>query len=561
MNLLKNAYQHYLLLLLLIFSSYTVFPQTHSPIAPKLNTTGLANEKFIQSIFTGDFAAVNFDRDEPGFSLILDAYIDAYWNKCGNSLPADKVEITYQECARWIERTTTGYYGTVVTKDCLEWQTHHTNVYTTPALYEAKTTVDALQTSDEFRSMFRILKQNNPIGITESYVEDAVILKKDMSSFFSLNDCSSAGMKRFEQNLYAFAMNKLPIVLEGSQMPHPNPDVLLKDQVFNKLIDDLIKEQSKTWVMNQYVPNSVTRENVVSKDNEGRPASVTANYRFMLGRQDMEGSVTVTFLEGLPNCLYFSDNPVICRTANRKIVLNYAMGKYINADTLYKTAATFYTVDKTDSNWIIKFKMGVAVELNHPNLNTERLFTSPGQELVVKPGDWAIITGRAEDFVHGAEYNVDHRPKPVPGADGKIPDYSIDKTSYPGYWVVRFYKPWYINVKPGLRSYGGGGNSDFYVPLEPNQCIERQVSDDSSMVLKDLDRRDPNAPPYTVNKTRSDGIWIVQFNTSMNIRIAPEMKTFYLKEAGSGKQIKPGEYVEKKNDDGSITLLKDLDHR
>ena len=324
----KPAYKKYLILFLFVIFSCSVIAQGNSATVPQLVTTGLANEQLLRNIFTGNFANIDFDRDEPGFSLILDAYINAYFEHCSASLPDDKVEITYQECVRWVDYK--NGYGTIVRTDCLEWGTHHTNVYASPAMYKAKTMVDALQTGDVFRNMFKILKQDNPIGVGEQYVQQGIILKQDMSSFFSMNDCNSAGIKRFEQNLYAFATNKLPVVLEDSQMHRQDPNVLLKNQDFNKLVDDLVYDQSANWMMNVYVPHNVTDVKITSRDAAGRPATLTADYQFKSGRSERTGSTTLTFTDGLPNCLYFFDFPNTCRTANRKIVANYANGGYVS---------------------------------------------------------------------------------------------------------------------------------------------------------------------------------------------------------------------------------------
>ncbi len=328
MNDIKIPCKNHLLLFLCIFFSVSAFSQTNYTIIPRLNTTGLANEELIRNIFTGNLAAVNFDRDDPWFSIILDVYISAYWEHCSASLPADKVQLSYQECANGT--VTKNGYGVIIRTDCYEWRTVYINEYASPAMYKAKTTVDALQVSDVFRTALKILEQDNPLATGEQWVQNGLIFKQDMNSFFGMNDCNSAGMKRFEQNLYAFAMNTLPTILEGSQMHRKDSTVLLKNQNFEKLVDDLIYDQSANWVMNTYVQHTVTYLKIVSKDGQGRPSTITADYQFKSGNKEYAGSVTLTFIEGLPNCLYFFDFPATCRTASRKIVLNYANGAYVS---------------------------------------------------------------------------------------------------------------------------------------------------------------------------------------------------------------------------------------
>jgi len=40
------------------------------------------------------------------------------------------------------------------------------------------------------------------------------------------------------------------------------------------------------------------------------------------------GGVTSTFVDGMPECLYFNDMPWSCRTPNRRIAAKYAEGAY-----------------------------------------------------------------------------------------------------------------------------------------------------------------------------------------------------------------------------------------
>lgn len=77
------------------------------------------------------------------------------------------------------------------------------------------------------------------------------------------------------------------------------------DQDYAKLVEDLIGENSKSWLLNRFIGGSVDNVVVEAKDSSGRPAKMQAGHAFdgLAGRT--HGSVTITFTDGLPDCLYF----------------------------------------------------------------------------------------------------------------------------------------------------------------------------------------------------------------------------------------------------------------
>lgn len=121
---------------------------------------------------------------------------------------------------------------------------------------------------------------------------------------------------------------KQPIVWGGGSTPKSNLEILSKDQNLEKLVDDLIYQQSTTWVLNKYERSSASNVSITSRDSNGLPSEIQAAYLYQgwLGRSN--GTVRITFVDGLPECLYFFDFPNICRTADRKIVASYAGGSY-----------------------------------------------------------------------------------------------------------------------------------------------------------------------------------------------------------------------------------------
>jgi hypothetical protein len=93
-------------------------------------------------------------------------------------------------------------------------------------------------------------------------------------------------------------------------------------------MEDLVSDQASRWVLNRYISGSVTGVTVTSLDDQGRPARMSARYKFDGYRGRMDGSVNVSFFDGLPECMYFFDTPSACKTPNRRIVSSYAEGAY-----------------------------------------------------------------------------------------------------------------------------------------------------------------------------------------------------------------------------------------
>jgi hypothetical protein len=170
----------------------------------------------------------------------------------------------------------------------------------------------------------------NPLGTAMSTLGATQSITSDMSTLVQVNACNSPGLKRFQENLMLFALGKQPIRLSGGPATAPaasaaSPEVLSKDQNLTRLVQDLVLDQSRTWVMNRFVNGSVSNVAVSSRDAQGRPAKVTGSYLF---NGNNRGSVTISFSGGLPECIYFFDFPSMCRTPNRRIVEAYGNGAY-----------------------------------------------------------------------------------------------------------------------------------------------------------------------------------------------------------------------------------------
>lgn len=74
----------------------------------------------------------------------------------------------------------------------------------------------------------------------------------------------------------------------------------------------------------------------MAHDPTGAPASIRAKYFFtsLAASGRTQGSVNVSFADGIPKCIYFSDAPNACQTPNRRIVAKYSSGGYLDAKAL-----------------------------------------------------------------------------------------------------------------------------------------------------------------------------------------------------------------------------------
>lgn len=290
------------------------------------SVNGLANEDLLMKFFEGDFIDIPFDRDAQFFSSLYSAYLNSYARKCGDVLPANKVEMTREECVT--EQVTRNGYGVELSRYCVEWVTVGTGLYAKPDMYEGKLALEKIQSADVFRNVFAVISQNNGLEGMMDMVVDVQKVISDMNELLVLNECNSPGLIRFEENLKLFSLNKQPLKLSVANEAQPatistGGSGEYKDQNYLRLIDDLIGDHSKGWVMNRYQKGSVSNVSVVSRDESGRPAKIKANYIFAGFSGKSNGAVTLTFTDGLPECMFFFDFPNTCRTPNRRIVAAY----------------------------------------------------------------------------------------------------------------------------------------------------------------------------------------------------------------------------------------------
>lgn len=309
----------------------TLGGKRNSSLTPEsFSVNGLHNEDILANLYLGEFTEITLDREDLNFSILYTAYLNAYARRCSAHLPRNKVEMTRQVCD--LERYTKNGYGIETSRYCVSWTSKGTGLYADPEMYRVKLQLERLQVTDSLRTMFGMLTNNDPIAGALNMAGNAQAAISDMNSLFRMNSCNSPALKRFQENLKLFALNKQPIRLAAKAAAKPtltsSTNIPFKDQNYTKLLEDLILEQSKTWVMNRFLRGSVSRVSVSSRDKQGRPAKITAQYLYNGFNKRSQGAVILTFTDGHPECMYFFDFPATCRTPNRRIATAFINGDY-----------------------------------------------------------------------------------------------------------------------------------------------------------------------------------------------------------------------------------------
>lgn len=177
-----------------------------------------------------------------------------------------------------------------------------------------------------------MMNDQNAFGNSVDNIHKTKALLYDMSQILKLNPCDSPGLRRFEENLKAFALSSSPVRMEVESkytvMKKSGGPTGIQD--FSRLIDDLVADQSRTWAFNRYRPGSVSGVNILSTDQQGRPTVMKADYQYSGFGGESPGWVKITFSNGLPDGTYFFDFPNNRKSPSTSIVASYAQGEYGN---------------------------------------------------------------------------------------------------------------------------------------------------------------------------------------------------------------------------------------
>ena len=288
-------------------------------------TKGLNFESELMAIYLGDFS---HSRLEPGSVLVsglLKNYLYAYGRQCNAYLPANKVQITESECA---EEQITYMGGVENSRSCIRWREVPTGLWADPYLYSA---ANQLERRAGLNLVGNMLSSQDPFS-SRAIADDVIAIGNDMDNLIRQNKCGNAGLNRFEANLYNFVQGKPALRLPGKETlamvkSTHNVDLNVNSLDLKTLLNDLITENARGWMMNQYVNGSVKAINVRSS-KDGTPSSVSASYVYNNLGKSYRGQVTLTFSNGVPACIYFSDAPQTCRHPSRGIINKYERGKY-----------------------------------------------------------------------------------------------------------------------------------------------------------------------------------------------------------------------------------------
>jgi len=288
---------------------------------------GLNYETELMAIYLGDFENARLDRNGMAISSLFKGYLDAYGKFCRKYLPANKVSITVSKCAT--ERVTKNGWGTITNTSCVKWVNVPTGLYADPKLYNSSNQISRNAGMKIFGNVF----SGDPFA-SRAIVDDVLSVGNDMNTLVQKNKCNNAGLKRFETNLYYFVEGKAPLTLPGKETLSLIRNVYQVDLDsanlnLKTLLDDLISENAKGWMMNRYSSGSVSNINVRS-DKSGSPQTVKARYNFSSFGKIYSGNVSLTFAKNIPKCLYFSDAPQTCRHPSRRVINKYEKGKYFN---------------------------------------------------------------------------------------------------------------------------------------------------------------------------------------------------------------------------------------
>jgi hypothetical protein len=298
------------------------------------SATGLNNEDDLVRIYSGEFQSVRVDRASAEFMMIISSYMNDYARDCRQFLPPNKVEITKQVCTQ-TSTPVNGYGNPVGTSTCVAYETVGTGLYADPQLYAAEQEVDAEAAKKMLGNMMGMFTgkggaASNPLTMPQQMTDQLVAVGNEMQTLIHTNACGSAGLRNFQSNLVRFANGEDPVKYSGAVASGPAPSASggpVKEADYTRLLDDLVAGNARGWMMNRYQPGSIT-DPIVSHDPEGRPVRVMAGYSYTGMQGTARGRVIVSFKDGSPDCLYFSDSPDTCRLPAAGVVSAYEKNAY-----------------------------------------------------------------------------------------------------------------------------------------------------------------------------------------------------------------------------------------
>ncbi|MEO9513284.1 MAG: hypothetical protein ABJX94_05725 [Flavobacteriaceae bacterium] len=289
------------------------------------STKGLYFENVLTQFYQGNFLDIPFDRDDTKFVILYNAFLTANGMGCGDFLPSNKVEIMNQKCVS--EEFTTNEYGIRTDSVCVKWVLVRTGLYADSKMYAAKLVLDELHAGKVFRDMSRHSYHNNTAKETKALLKNSRRAEQDMAALFLMNKCNGSGLQKLAKNFRLFASDDPSIKLAMEKEASGVVTAPMGEQDFRSFMEDLIEDQSNMWLSNKFIRGSI-REVHSFRDNKDRPTELSALYSYNGFSGRSSGSVRLTFVNGIPNCMYFSDFLGTCKTPNKRIVQDYINGRY-----------------------------------------------------------------------------------------------------------------------------------------------------------------------------------------------------------------------------------------
>ena len=311
-----------------------------SAAAAHFTAAGLNNEDDLVRIYTGDFQSIKLDRGGTEFMMIISGYMEDLGRDCKQYLPPNKVEITVQVCN---DAPSTPIYNPNSDRDvngnpiqrtgCSGYHTEGTGIYADPNLYNAVNDISAKAQLGLLQSVLGLGggkggRIANPLTNPGQLTDQIVALQGETKALIQVNGCGNPGLKNFQSNLIRFAKGEAPVKYAGAVVSAPVAVLPgIRDADFTRLLDDLVLDNSRGWMMNRYQPGSIS-DPIVSHDPAGSPTRIMARYTFSGPNGRQTGRLTVSFKDGVPDCLYFSDSPDSCRLPSQRIISAYEKNAY-----------------------------------------------------------------------------------------------------------------------------------------------------------------------------------------------------------------------------------------
>ncbi len=302
-------------------------------VLSSLKVDGLQNAKFFRTIYAGQGPASGLSRSNFLFAKAFLTYLVTFGQSCQEALPRNRVQMTHRECAsEAVYRVTNygpygGWYSHTET-ECERWE----DVNYKPAAFADPRAWAAQQGAEKFAEVSMVQETLKKVFVNPlspfSMMGDIVISKQtmeqDVPALIQENSCNSKALTRLQENMTRLATDQDPLHLPGYQ-----PDRVHTTQAaaldVTRLAGDLVRADATGWMLNKY--QGLNGAEIVGEpDGEGRPRRIHATY----GQQGFtnEGSVNITFSDGVPSCLYFADAPTTCKTPDPDVMKRYGFGEY-----------------------------------------------------------------------------------------------------------------------------------------------------------------------------------------------------------------------------------------